>query len=132
MMARLGDAWRGHAGRDPARRRLARAMAAFLSVAIALPKAEAAPCHHYSRWYYPWRQACAVAFVRHALHSVAASSVPNQEHPGNEARLVRLVPGPADLPLPGLARADLDGGEADEATRARLLLRAALGVPDAH
>ena len=57
---------------------------------------------------------------------LSPADIPNQEHPGNEARLVRLVHGPAAIALPSLAQADLDGGGADEPTRARLLLRAAL------
>jgi hypothetical protein len=132
MMARLGEASRSHAGRGPARRRLARAMAAILSAAIALP----VEAHCYSRWDYPWPQRCGVArqmVRRPVLHSVAASSVPNQEHSGNEARLVRLVHGPTvEIALPSLAQADLDGGGADEPTRARLLLRAALEAANAH
>lgn len=32
------------------------------------------------------------------------------------------------MPIPGLARTDCVGGEADEPTRARVLLRAALEV----
>lgn len=122
MMARLGDAWRRHAWRGPARRRLARAMAAILSAAIALP-VEAAPCHHFSRWYYPFPQRCGAARQMTRLAPAGptwtnlARSGPRQE---------------PSIPLPSLARADLDGGAADEPTRARLLLRAALGDPDAH
>ena len=95
-----------------------------------------AAAHCYSVWRYPWPQRCGAArqmMRRPVLHSVAASSVPNQERPGNEARLVRLVPGPDyEIPLPSLARADFDGGEADEPTRARFLLRAALEAANAH
>jgi hypothetical protein len=36
------------------------------------------------------------------------------------------------MPLPSLARADLDGGEADEPTRADVLLRAALEAANGH
>jgi hypothetical protein len=89
--------------------------------------------HCFSIWRYNFPQRCGVARQmarRPVLQSVAASSVPNQEHPGNEARLVRLVLGPdPEIPLPSLARADLDGGLADEPTRGRVLLRAALEAP---
>ena len=40
--------------------------------------------------------------------------------------------GEPSIRLPSLARADLDGGAADEPTRARLLLRAVLEAPNAH
>jgi hypothetical protein len=124
-------------------------MLARIALAAALlaaaPVEAAAHCHHYSVWRFPFPQWCGVSPTiakqepRRAaarltiLHSVAASPVPNQEHPGNEKRLVRLVRGPDPaMPLPSLARADLDGGAADEPTRARLLLRAVLGAPDVH
>jgi len=110
-MARLGDAWRGHAGRGAA-------MAAILSAAIALP-VHAATCHHYSVWRYPWPQHCGVARPMRPISSHHFMGAP------------KMV-GEPEIPLPGLARADLDGGVADEATRGRLLLRAALEAPDAH
>ena len=95
----------------------------WIALALAL-LATPVEAHCYSRWFYPWPQSCG-RIVTHATHATRA--IPNQEHPGNEARLVRLVHGPdLEIPLPSLARADLDGGEADEPTRARLLLRVAL------
>jgi hypothetical protein len=102
------------------------ALATFLVLATLAPNPADARCHLFSVWRYPWPQRCGV------LHSVAASSVPDQEHPGNEARLVRLVHGPAAIALPSLVQADLDGGAADEPTRARLLLRAALEAANGH
>ena len=115
MMARLGDAWRGHAWHGAARRCSATAMAAILSAAIALP----VEAHCYSRWYYPWPQRCGVArqMVRPVGREKAAIHLPTEE---------------PDIPLPSLARADLDGGEADEATRAHALLRAALEAANGH
>ena len=98
--------------------------------------------HCFARWYYPWPQHCGVA--RQTVRAerghnptrfrevLSPADIPNQEHPGNEARLVRLVPGPAAIALPRLAQADLDGGGADEPTRARLLLRAALEAANGH
>ena len=117
-----------------------------IALAIALLASmptDAAACHHFSRWYYPVPQRCGAARqmvraerghnptkFREVLSPLA---IPNQEHPGNEARLVRLVHGPdLEIALPSLARTDCDGGEADEPTRARLLLRVALEAADAH
>jgi hypothetical protein len=135
IKAGRGKAMRGPAKLGWAGHGKARAMAVILSAAIALPS-EAATCHHFRTWLYPWPQRCGMArqMVRQpVLHSVAASSVPNQEHPGNEARLVRLVHGPdPEIPLPSLARADCEGGEADEAIRAHALLRAALEAANAR
>jgi hypothetical protein len=107
-----------------------------IALAVGLLASTEASAHCYSRWYYPQPQRCGVArqmVRRPVLHSVAASSIPNQEHLGNEARLVRGPSGPAvEIALPGLAQADFDGGGADEPTRARLLLRAALEAYNAH
>ena len=83
---------------------------------------DAAACHRYSRWYYPWAQSCGVPRtplrVRH------------------EPPFVPLGRGPSgpdlDIPLPSLTSADLVGGEADEATRAHALLRAALEAANDH
>ena len=68
------------------------AMAAILSAAIALP-VQAASCHHYSRWYYPWPQRCGVK-VASRVSTVA-----------NRFATVRSVD-PA-IALPSLAKADL-------------------------
>jgi hypothetical protein len=75
-------------------------------------------CHRFSFWAYKTAQRCGVTAARHVT-----------------SRHVTLVTAPQDEPdiaLPGLARADLDGGEADEATRAHALLRAALEAANAH
>jgi hypothetical protein len=87
--------------------------------------------HCYSVWHYPWKQRCGVARqmvrpVANRLSTVASrfSTV------ANRLATIRFVE--PDIPLPGLARADLDGGEADEPTRARLLLRAALEAANAQ
>jgi hypothetical protein len=70
--------------------------------------------HCYSRWLYPWPQNCG----RHvALHKVIVAP-PRNDYAADRNDF--------EIPLPSLARADLDGGEADEPTRARLLLRVAL------
>jgi hypothetical protein len=101
------------------------ALATFLVLATLAPNPADARCHLFSDWRYPWPQRCGVArqmVRRPVLHSVAASSAPNQEHLKNKA----------DIALPSLAQADLDGGRADEPTRARLLLRAALEAANAH
>ena len=99
-----------------------------IALAIGLLASTPVEAHCYSRWYYPQPQRCGVArqmVRRPVLHSVAASSVPNQERSKNKADT-------AEIALPGLAQADLDGGGADEPTRARLLLRAALEASNAH
>ena len=100
----------------------------FLVLALLAANPAAAKCHLFSVWHYPWPQRCGVArqmVRRPVLHSVAASSVPNQERAENKADTPEIA-------LPGLATADLDGGEADEATRARILLRAALEAANGH
>ena len=128
MTATLGEALRGHAWHGAVRRRVARAMAAILSAAIALPS-EAASCHHYSRWYYHFPQRCGVARQGTILDKISRGSVPravpNQERSKNKADT-------AEIPLPSLARTDCVGGAADEPTRARILLRAALEAANAH
>jgi hypothetical protein len=95
-----------------------------IALALALLAAmttEAAACHRFSVWRYPWPQSCG-ARVAHA--QIFAHF--RRQQGGNKAATLP-VPEPAPvLPLPGLARADLDGGEADEPTRADVLLRAAL------
>jgi|HubBroStandDraft_5_1064220.scaffolds.fasta_scaffold13126_7 hypothetical protein len=80
-----------------------------LAMALAATPAEA---HCYSRWYYPWPQHCGV----HSTHQKASEAT----------RASSDAPKEPDIPLPSLASADLDGGEADEPTRALILLRAAL------
>jgi hypothetical protein len=63
----------------------------------------ASACHRFSRWHYPWPQQCNVV-----LPPASAGKVPEPE-----------------IPLPALTPNGKDEG-ADEATRARLLLRATL------
>ena len=83
---------------------------------------DAAACHHYSRWYYPWPQRCGVGRQMVRLPTRSPLRV------GHEAPFV----GEPEIPLPSLTRADLDGGEADEPTRAHALLRAALEAANGH
>ena len=100
----------------------------WIALALALLASSEASAHCYSVWRYPWKQRCGAARQTARLtilHSVAATSVPNQEHSKNKADT-------ADIPLPSLARTDCDGGEADEPTRARILLRAALEAANGH
>jgi hypothetical protein len=94
-------------------------------------------CHVYKYWAYNFPQRCGVArqmVRRPVLHSVAASSVPNQERSKNKAAtpVTPVTPVTRAIALPSLAQADLDGGEADEPARARLLLRAALEAANGH
>jgi hypothetical protein len=80
-----------------------RLVVAFLTLLTLVEPGSA--CHRYSRWYYPWPQPCNVNGV---LSSAAAGKLPQ---PG--------------IPLPDLTPIGA-GEDADEATRGRLLLRAAL------
>jgi hypothetical protein len=104
-----------------------------LLLALALMAAspvDAAARHCYSTWKYPWAQRCGVV-VKSVRFSGLVASARRQPNPNNQP--FRQPHRPASEPaiaLPGLARADCDGGEADEASRARLLLRAALEPPD--
>ena len=86
-----------------------------LALVLAATPAEA---HCYSRWYYPWPQRCQSSPSRPAIdrHGAKGRDAYAEAPP-------RIDP---DIPLPSLAQADLDGGEADEPTRALILLRAAL------
>ena len=96
-------------------------MLSLTMLAAGLLPTEASACHHYSRWYYPQAQRCG-----------AARQMVRLTHSGpNWAKSGQSGPGP-EIALPSLARADLDGGEADEPTRAKVLLRAALEAPNAH
>ena len=65
----------------------------------------ASACHRFSRWYYPWPQRCNVDLV---LPPASSAKAPQPE-----------------IPLPDLTPIG-KGQDADEATRARLLLRATL------
>jgi len=100
----------------------------ILILAVLAASPAAAKCHLFSVWHYPWAQRCDV--TRSPLHF--GSEAPFVSDTNRFVSPGRRPSGPADIPLPGLARADLDGGEADEAARGRLLLRATLEAPDAH
>jgi hypothetical protein len=92
-----------------------------LALALAMFAAQPADAHCFSRWFYPYPQRCVVArqMTRIVLHVV----MPPERGISDRNQFL------SDIPLPSLARADCDGGEADEATRGRLLLRAALEAP---
>ena len=85
-----------------------------LALLASEPVDAAAQCHRYAIWRYPWAQRCAMG-QKHAF--------PRQKHVSE----VRGPSGP-DIPLPLLTRSDCEGGEADELTRGKLLLRAALEI----
>jgi hypothetical protein len=95
-----------------------------IALAVGLLASTEASAHCYSRWYYPWPQHCFVS-VRNV------TGMPNQEHLKNKAD-AHATRATRAIALPSLAQADLDGGGADEPTRARLLLRAALEAANAH
>jgi hypothetical protein len=69
------------------------------------PVEPASACHRFSRWYYPWPQRCNVDVV---LPPASSAKAPQPE-----------------IPLPNLTPIG-KGQDADEATRARLLLRATI------
>jgi hypothetical protein len=92
----------------------------WLTLALLLT-ATPVEAHCFARWYYPWPQRCGVRHV--ALHKIIVAP-PRNDFVANRNDF--------EIPLPSLARADLDGGAADEPTRARLLLRAALEATNAH
>jgi hypothetical protein len=96
---------------------------------LAAMTTDAAACHRYSTWHYPWPQSCGVLRPMRPMRPIASHHVGLANIMMGRNPL--QAPKPA-LPLPSLARADLDGGEADEAARARLLLRAALEAANAH
>ena len=111
-------------------RRIIGALALITTLMLSDP---ALACHRFSFWAYKTPQRCGVArqmVRRPVLHSVAASFVTNQEHAGNEGGFSDR--NELEIALPSLARADCDGGEADEPTRARVLLRAALEASNDH
>jgi hypothetical protein len=96
-----------------------------IALALALLASTEASAHCYSRWYYPWPQRCGGA--RQMVRPTVANRLSTV---ASRFATVRFVE-PA-IALPSLAQADLDGGGADEPTRARLLLRAALEAANAH
>ena len=102
----------------------------FLILALFAANPAAANCHLFSVWRYPWAQRCGVA--RQMVRGMPRSPL----HVRSEAPFASEAKPPslreAEIPLPSLARADCDGGEADEAIRARVLLRAALEASYAH
>jgi hypothetical protein len=98
-----------------------KSIALALTLALTVPTpVEAKACHRYSHWAYPWPQRCGFGQKLASVQNVS-----------REKAAIELPPD-RDIPIPGLARADVDGGEADEAAKGRLLLRAALEAPDAH
>ena len=105
----------------------------WVALAVGLLASTPVEAHCFARWYYPWpQQRCGVArqMVRaerghnptRFREVLSPADIPNQERSKNKA----------EIALPSLAQADLDGGGADEPTRARLLLRAALEAANAH
>jgi hypothetical protein len=99
---------------------------ALAAALLAATTTEAAACHHYAVWHYPWRQSCGWASEHRKASAATTASSDARKVPSRFS-----TPEPA-LPLPSLARADLDGGEADEPTRAHVLLRAVLEAANAH
>jgi len=96
------------------------ALATFLVLATFAPNPADARCHLFSVWRYPWPQRCE-----------SSSSRPAIDRHGTKGRDA-YAEAPPRIALPSLAQADLDGGGADEPTRARLLLRAALEAANAR
>ena len=101
-----------------------------LNLAALVLAATPVDAHCFSRWYYPWPQRCGAA--RQMVRGMPRSPL----HVRSEAPFASEAKPPslreAEIPLPSLARADCDGGEADEAIRAKVLLRAALEASHGH
>jgi hypothetical protein len=74
---------------------------------------DAAACHRYARWYYPWPQRCG------AIREMRPQTI-------------RRISPILEIPLPSLTSGDLVEPEADEPTRTRVLLRAALEAVNGH
>lgn len=96
---------------------------AIAAVILAATPVDAAACHRFARWYYPWPQGCHVeASGRPSAVRPVSFHLPRPD--GGPEPSVGL--GQAEFALPLLTRNDCEGGEADELTRARLMLRAAM------
>ena|SRR5579871_3571830 len=80
----------------------------LLSAVMASP-AEAA-CHRFSIWHFPWPQRCGGA--------APAAKQSLQDSKGGEP----------EIALPALSRGEIVGGNADGATRARLMVHARPGA----
>jgi hypothetical protein len=105
------------------------ALALTLALTVQTP-AQAKACHRYSHWAYPWAQRCGVGQKLPSVRNAVAnrpSTVASRFATPDELPNFGI-----DMPLPGLARADVEGGEADDEAKGRLLLKAALEAPDAH
>jgi hypothetical protein len=100
----------------------------FLISAVLAASPADAKCHLFSVWHYPWPQRCGVARQMVRLQIPANSRKPVSR----EKSAIQFPTDAPDIALPSLARTDCDGGLADEPTRARLLLRAALEAADAR
>jgi hypothetical protein len=108
-------------------------------LAAAFMASQPVEAHCYSRWHFPWPQRCQVA--GHRTREMARwPQAPSRRvaHVTPTVGEQGLLPSSAtccadpDMPLPSLTSADLDGGEADEPTRTRVLLRAALEAANGH
>ena len=110
--------------------------------------------HCHSVWRYPWPQRCGFCHHYSPGHRAVrcGGAVDNSAFCGckfrpksgtfeelkrtrHEASFASETKPPSldpDIPLPSLARTDCDGGAADEPTRARILLRAALEAANGH
>ena len=91
--------------------------------------------HCYSHWYYPWPQRCGVARqgqFRTISDKFGQAQIRANSRKSAAPEILPKIGIDIEILLPSLARADLDGGEADEPTRARILLRAALEASNGH
>jgi hypothetical protein len=86
--------------------------AALIAAALLTAQPAAAACHVFRYWAFPWPQRC-------PAHAHSAQFVSRQKAAMN------YRPSDMEIPLPDVTFVPMD--EPDEATRARLLLRAALG-----
>jgi hypothetical protein len=96
---------------------------------LAAMTTDAAACHRFSVWRFPFPQQCGFSPT---IAKQAARRAPRLQILANSRKPAPMPQDRPALPLPSLARADLAGGQADEPTRARVLLRAALEAAIAH
>ena len=98
-------------------------LAPLLICVLTLSGSPAKACHIYKYWAYKFPQSCG-ARVAHA--QIFA-------HFRRQRLAIQLPPKPEPaVALPSLTKGEIGFGEADEPTRARVLLRAALEAANGH
>jgi hypothetical protein len=75
-----------------------------LIVALTIGMTNAADAHCYSRWYYPWKQNCGVAYRSHS-HSVAIRQLDSASPVDNTV---------SDIPLPDMSGIWINSADTEE------------------